>query len=87
MTVFVSPSRCTSCDANIIWVTTAATGKPMPVDVEPHPDGNVLLTERIGRSPLAEVVAAGQDSLIPGEPLRRSHFATCPQADQHRRPR
>ena len=87
MSTFVSSSRCTSCNANIIWATTAATGKAMPVDVEPHPGGNVLLTERVGRSPLAEVVAPGQDSLIAGEPLRRSHFVTCPQADQHRRSR
>jgi hypothetical protein len=87
VSAFVSSSRCTSCGTNIIWATTAATGKVMPVDVEPHPDGNVLLTERVGRSPLAEVVAPGQDSLIAGEPLRRSHFSTCPQADQHRRAR
>lgn len=59
----------------------------MPVDFTPTDDGTVLLTERPGRSPLAEVVAAGQDGLLAGEQLRRSHFSTCPQADQHRRPR
>jgi hypothetical protein len=79
-------ASCRSCDAPIIWASTVK-GRSMPVDFEPHPDGNIVLHERRGRGPLAEVVAAGQDGLIPGEALRLSHFSTCPQADQHRRPR
>jgi hypothetical protein len=78
---------CSSCGAPVIWATTAAKGKPMPVDVAPADDGTVLLTARPGRSPLAEVVAVGQDGLLAGEELRRSHFSTCPDADRHRRPR
>lgn len=77
---------CGSCDAPIIWASTVK-GRPMPVDAEPDPDGNILLHARPGRGPLAEVVPAGQDGLIAGEQLRLSHFATCPNADQHRRPR
>jgi hypothetical protein len=50
-------ATCRSCGHDIEWVTTEATGRPMPLD--PGPD-----RER-----------------------RVSHFATCPQADQHRRGR
>jgi hypothetical protein len=77
---------CGSCTQPIIWCSTVK-GRLMPVDFDPHPDGNILLHERTRLGPLAEVVAVGQDGLLPGEALRHSHFVTCPQADQHRRPR
>jgi hypothetical protein len=77
---------CRSCPASVIWASTVK-GKAMPVDFEPDPDGNVQLTARPGRAPLAEFVGVGQGGLLDGEPLRHSHFTTCPNADQHRRPR
>jgi len=76
---------CGSCGALIVWASTAHD-KAMPVDAEPNPAGNVLLHARPGRGPLAEVVPPGQ-LLMGGGQLRTSHFATCPHADQHRRPR
>ena len=77
---------CRSCTAPIIWASTVK-GKVMPVDFDPHPNGNILLHPRDGRGPVAEVVPVGQDGLLAGEQLRHSHFTTCPQADEHRRPR
>lgn len=72
-------SACRSCGARIIWAETL-TEKRMPVDAEPTPDGNVSLEPREGFAPLATVnaplFAAG---------LRKSHFATCPNAGQHRK--
>ncbi len=66
----------------MVWVVLT-TGKRMPLDPEPRDDGTVLL----GRSDnLAEVIAptaptpAGRQRYAP-------HFATCPNAGQHRRRR
>lgn len=50
-------STCRSCGAQVVWEQTAS-GKKMPMDVEPGPDGK-----------------------------RVSHFATCPQADEWRKPK
>jgi hypothetical protein len=71
------PTTCTSCGAEIEWAVTAA-GKRIPLDVGDTPDGNLVLLEdgrAIHRSPATT-----------GTP-RRAHFATCPHARRHRRPR
>jgi hypothetical protein len=72
-------SFCKSCKARIDWYTVAATGKRMPIDPDPAPDGNVRV----------DVVANTVEVVAPGSrrPLYRSHFATCPAAGQPRRPR
>jgi hypothetical protein len=56
----------------------------MPVDVEPSPDGNVLLTDAhhgLNAPPLATVIDPDAPPLTgwPGT-LHKSHFATCPGA-------
>lgn len=58
----------------------------MPVDADPSPDGTVLLTPRPGFGPLAQVLPPG-DSLFDVMELRKSHFASCPRADEFRRSR
>ena len=40
------PSECRSCKAMVLWVTWPASGKPMPIDVSPHPIGNVVVAWR-----------------------------------------
>jgi hypothetical protein len=50
----------------------------MPLDPEPSEEGNVVI---LGE--LARVLAAGET----GEPRFLSHFATCPNAAQHRKPK
>jgi len=88
---------CRSCKAPILWALTE-TGKRMPVDAEPVEGGNILLSHRqAATAPVA--VVQGRDDI---EQLRKqheqspqdgplrlftSHFATCPYAGQHRRPR
>jgi hypothetical protein len=72
-------SSCRSCNAPVLWVATA-TGKQMPIDAIPVPDGNIILdTDRI-----AHVLP---DAAQPPPDVLRyvSHFATCPNATQHRR--
>jgi hypothetical protein len=77
--------------AEIVWAVTAA-GKRMPVDAQPNPDGNLVLAPAAspGQPPTA-YVAPAPILLLGGSTPRMdrytSHFATCPNAAQHRRPR
>jgi hypothetical protein len=87
---------CSSCNAPIVWALTER-GKRMPVDAEPVEDGNVLLSHRgwpgaapvaIVQGPLEIEQLRIQHERTPQQgPLRlfTSHFATCPDADQHRK--
>ena len=63
----------------------------MPVDVDPHPDGNVEMTGRKGTTsrgqsaPEVRVVAAQSSLFGDDEPTRyMPHFATCPNAEDFR---
>jgi hypothetical protein len=70
-------SSCKSCGAEILWVTMAGSRKKMPIDVEG----------------LKVVVPAGvaADGVERGVALHKvvvghtSHFATCPNAAEHRK--
>lgn len=75
-------TTCRSCNAPIIWAPTSA-GRKMPLDAEPVTDGNVKITE----DGIAHVLS-DHDLVVErmmGEPLFKSHFATCGQAGQWRR--
>ena len=80
-------SACRSCGAEVTWAITT-TGKRMPVNTEPDPTGNVTLGlgSMAPGTHLALVWGPGES--IPFDLTRyTSHFATCPAADSHRRPR
>jgi len=70
----MSTKNCKSCGKEIIWATTPA-GKTMPIDAESETlwllEGGVGICE----------------SRCRGVIVHRSHFATCPQADEHRKAR
>lgn len=71
-------TACRSCGAPIIWAVHQATGSRMPLDpgyVDSGPRFTIDLTGQ------AHTVS---DPNTTGHP---SHFATCPQAGQHRRSR
>lgn len=74
-------SSCRSCGGEIRWAKTAH-GRNMPLDADPAPDdvhaGFVL---RDG----GKLALSVTRDMTPGETLYLSHFATCPNADQHRR--
>jgi hypothetical protein len=77
--------QCSTCGAPIVWTITTRL-RSMPVDAQPDPDGNVLLTPGLpGGQPRAEVI--GNPARLFGRTAYTSHFARCPQADRHRRPR
>lgn len=77
--------KCGSCQAPVIWAITAADQKQMPVDAVPTSLGTVELMHRSGMAPLATVL--GPSRRFGRTNLRTSHFATCPNAEQHRKPR
>ena len=84
-------SRCRSCDAEIIWTSTP-TGKSMPLDANPNPDGNVELScDRSGehprRKPVATVLAGMflEEARSAGRELYMPHHATCPQGQAWRK--
>lgn len=70
--------RCRSCAAPIIWARTEK-GKAMPLDAEPDQRGNCWFDDG------GKMRVGGADR--PDRLRYLSHFATCPQAATHRRPR
>lgn len=75
-------TKCRSCDAEVVWAKTQA-GRKMPLDAQPVEGWSDLR----GLFVLRDGVALGAVTAAPraGEPVYRSHFATCPHANQHRR--
>lgn len=75
-------NHCRSCGADVLWAKTDA-GKSMPLDPEPVDDGNVLLY----RTPegLRAVVMSKGDHVPDNASRHKTHFATCPNAERHRR--
>ena len=92
------PKKCASCPAPILWAQSLDDEgrriwdeerkrfKSMPVDWEPVPTGNVVVWDRPGEGFVCRVLKKGETPPA-GARLRTSHFATCPNAKQHRRTR
>jgi hypothetical protein len=82
--------KCRSCGAEIYWTVTTR-GKRMPVDVLPSDEGDLFLFRRPDE-PIEAVHMGSTDHRARAgrercRPRFTSHFATCPSAAQHRRPR
>jgi hypothetical protein len=78
-------ATCGSCDAPITWAMLPS-GKLMPLDATPVPDGNIA-ARRLDNGDLHARVLKNGDELADGERRGTSHFATCPNAAAHRRRR
>lgn len=84
-------SECRSCSAKILWVRWPQSGKHMPVDAVPdmrdakEGGGDIVLTLKGGK--FGELIAEKFYAPKHGEKRNRytSHFATCPNADAHRK--
>ena len=78
-------SICRSCFAEIVWVELPS-GRRMPVDAEAHQAGGVVFDgcANADGNQRAHVLKADEERT--GGDRYRSHFQTCPQAAQHRRP-
>lgn len=81
-------ARCRSCDAPVLWAIVRKGGKRIPLDPDPVDNGNIAIIgereDQYGKSPLVEYRATDP---LPGmsEPKYVTHFATCPNAQQHRK--
>ncbi len=72
--------RCRSCSAPILWARTEY-GNLIPLDADPIPDGNIAFVDGV-----CKVVRRGElfEPVYEG-PYFKTHYATCPQAHEHRR--
>jgi hypothetical protein len=75
----VSTSKCRSCSASIVWMKTSK-GKTIPVDT-------ATIKERDLEFVFDQRAGARNDYRSPLFNPRNhtAHFATCPDADKHRR--
>lgn len=79
----MNTSTCSApeCGAAIIWTVTEGKGKRMPVNAQPAPDGNLVISESPHGAPISKVA----DLLDPDGPRYLSHFVSCPAAGEFRR--
>jgi hypothetical protein len=82
-------SVCSSCRKTIVWAVTTKTGRAIPLDPTPGPEGNVTIVGRSPRDcPLVLVLSPEELALAREHGVPRlyvSHFATCPDAAKWRR--
>lgn len=82
--------ECRTCGAEIVWANHVPTPgnqrpRPMPIDAHSHddPSGN-LGVRRVGTALRYRVLKKGEEP-EPGEHRAVSHFATCKDAQAHRK--
>jgi hypothetical protein len=74
----ITEASCKSCGASIVWAVTEG-GRRIPLDYEPigRTVFRLVRTHEPSEPPMALTVDAAYVT----------HFVTCPNAEQHRRPR
>jgi hypothetical protein len=84
--------NCRSCNAEIFWVKNAKSGKAMPLDLKPNPNGSIRVTgeppNQIGHyMKLEEIQQANLDAFKMRAVLLlyTPHFATCPDSNKWRK--
>jgi hypothetical protein len=77
-------SRCRICPAQVVWVNLLPSGSRMPLDATPSPDGKIALVGEQEAQVLTDTAA--DEARNAGRRLHTSHFATCPNAEDWRRP-
>jgi hypothetical protein len=71
--------HCQACGTAILWVYTER-GARMPVDAAPTADGNIqVVADKCYVIPKTRLEALSDDDKAG---LRKSHFATCPEAER-----
>lgn len=70
-------TSCRTCGADIRWLRLAKSGKAIPIDPNPNPEGTLIIKDGMGHT-------APEDHK---GPRYMTHFATCPDAKYHRRHR
>jgi len=85
-----SAARCGSCKREIVWTVMRDSGRRMPIDAQTIDTPRARLTAynpATGMSVVltADNVAHAEAWARRGVTFHESHFATCPDAAQHRR--
>lgn len=75
---------CEACGTPIWFLRNNTTGKINPIEIRPHPDGNIAinLAERLYRIATPEQIASAK---LKGQKRYISHFVTCPESKKFRR--
>jgi hypothetical protein len=71
------PAKCRGCHKPIRWAKTEH-GKNIPLDPDPVPDGNIVVTD----AGIAHVLRSTEMATAP---TYVSHFSTCPKRAHFRR--
>lgn len=89
--------ECRACKARIEFLPSIEKQQLIPIDPDPNPNGNLIVIVKDGKKFLAPYVpkelAADDDGVASGPednpyPLRYiSHFATCTDPRQFRKPK
>ena len=86
-------TTCKSCGAKIVWIKTQ-NGRSMPcneeqVEYQKNYRGAALIVTKDGEVVRGNIIKEGGSALVPivDGIGYVSHFATCPNADKHRRTR
>lgn len=81
MTPLRKIDRCRACQAPIVWAQTSSSGRAMPVDAEPSPDGTFALVH----TTKGKWIAVHVGKPVQNEERHTSHFAKCPAAASFRK--
>jgi hypothetical protein len=83
-----TPSTCRSCGAAVVWATMIPSGKANPLDATPTPGGNTfawVVGDKLEAENAARKTERVQRAIERNQNRYTSHFATCPNAKEHRR--
>lgn len=86
----VIPQPCESCGASIFFAVMKTTRARMPLNARPDDEGNVLYPWGYSWDDEVHLAAVLRVDELKGfrrrraTPIYRSHFDTCPDADEHR---
>lgn len=84
LTMIAPLEHCRSCGRSIVWARTP-NRKAMPLDPEPTPRGNLVVSLTADVLHAAMVKGPQRDGIRAAhQPLYLSHFTTCPHADTWR---
>lgn len=75
-------AKCASCGAEILWHRSATTNNFMPIDALPAEDGNIIIEDGMAHVIRGMLWEESHDG-----PRYKSHFATCPNHEKHRKVR
>jgi hypothetical protein len=75
--------NCSKCFSRIYWLPNDNTGKAAPIDINPDPDGPVIVTTEGGQ---VRYHVLTKDELAAGVDVTRytNHFQTCPNSSEFR---